>query len=112
MGHEWSCSFYPHLTMRCHHNIGKFIMKAHIFDTHVKTANGNYYHFDVLVSDARKTQANEFALRYLDSIGINDADIKQQACDFCHSEMANPVVKQQIEATGYYIIPMQGCPAG
>ena len=98
--------------MRCHNNTGKLTMKVHIFDTHVKTANGNYYHFDVLVSDATKTQATAFAQHYLDSIGVNDADIKQQAFDFCHSEMANPVVQQQIEATGYYIIPMEGCPAG
>ncbi|MCJ8293960.1 MAG: DUF2024 family protein [Colwellia sp.] len=85
-------------------------MKAHIFDTHVTTVNGKYYHFDVLVSDETKTQAIEFAQRYLVSIGVNDADIKQQACDFCHSEMANPVVQQQIAANGYYIIPIQGCP--
>jgi len=85
-------------------------MKAHIFDTHVKTANGNYYHFDVLVSDATKTQATEFAQHYLGSMGVVDADIEQQACQFCHSEMASPLVQQQIAANGYYIIPMQGCP--
>jgi len=85
-------------------------MKVHIFDTHVKTSNGNYYHFDVLVSDETRTQATRFAQRYLDSMGINDANIKHKSCDFCHSEMANPAVQQEIQTSGYYIIPMQGCP--
>ena len=100
------------LAMRCHNKTGRLTMKAHIFDTHVKTANGNYYHFDVLVSDTTKTQASEFAKRYLESLGVVDADIELTACQFCHSEMANPLVQQQIEASGYSIIPMQGCPVG
>ena len=85
-------------------------MKVHIYDTHVKTENGNYYHFDVLVSDETKAKATKFAQLYLDSIGVSSADIKQNSCDFCHSEAANPAVQQEIEASGYYIIPMQGCP--
>jgi len=87
-------------------------MKVHIFDTHVTTANGNYYHFDVLVSDETAGRATEYAERYMKQLGLSEAEVDQKRCDFCHSEMANPEVQEEILRSGYYIIPMQGCPQG
>jgi len=87
-------------------------MKVHVFDTHVSTANGNYYHFDVLVSDDTANQATEFAERYIKQLGLSETQISQKRCNFCHSEMANPEVQEEILKHGYYIIPLQGCPIG
>ncbi len=86
-------------------------MKTHVYDTHVKTKNGDYYHFDVLVSDETIKNAGDYAKQYLTSIGIDNAEFSQNSCNFCHSEMANPKVKEAIEKNGFYIIPMQGCPS-
>ena len=85
-------------------------MKVHVFDTHVTTASGNYYHFDVLVSDETAGRATEYAEMYMKKLGLIDTEIKQKRCDFCHSELANPTVQDAILAHGYYIVPMQGCP--
>jgi hypothetical protein len=85
-------------------------MKVHVYDTHIRTSKGNYYHFDVLVSDETMHQAIEFAQKYIKKLGLSEAEIKQNNCDFCHSEMANPDVQNEILKNGYYIIPMQGCP--
>ncbi len=87
-------------------------MKVHIYDTHVTTSNGNYYHFDVLVSDETISRATEFAQQYIKKLGLLEAEIDQKKCNFCHSEMANPTVQDEILNSGYYIIPMQGCPKG
>ncbi len=86
-------------------------MKTHVYDTHVKTHQGDYYHFDVLVSDETKENAVKFAEDYLASIGIKGAEVSQSSCNFCHTEMANPAIKKTILDNGFYIVPMQGCPS-
>ncbi len=85
-------------------------MKVHVYDTHVKTMTGNYYHFDVLVDDAHKQQVLTFAKQYLQSIGVESANVRSQRCNFCHSETGREEVQECIVNTGYYIVPMQGCP--
>lgn len=86
-------------------------MKTHVYDTHVKTIKGDYYHFDVLVSDKTVKNVGEYARRYLESIGVDEAEVSQNSCNFCHSEVANPGVKSAIDGMGFYIIPMEGCPS-
>lgn len=86
-------------------------MKTHVYDTHVKTQNGDYYHFDVLVSDKTQKNVESYAKHYLSSIGVDEAEVSQNACHFCHSELAKSEIKAIIEKDGFYIIPMQGCPA-
>ncbi len=98
------------LALKSIKNQREMTMNVHIYDTHVKTDEGQYYHFDVLVSDTSKDKATEFAALYLKSIGVEGADIQQQSCNFCHSELANPSVQQQLRTQGFSIIPMQGCP--
>jgi len=85
-------------------------MKTHIYDTHVTTKDGSYYHFDVLVTDDSVDRVVEYANIYLDSIGVSQSEINQNKCHFCHSEMANPQVIMELERDGFSIIPMQGCP--
>ena len=79
-------------------------MKIHIFDTHVHTKSGEYIHFDVLVNDENINNVKEFADNYLASLGVKSENIKQGRCNFCHSEVANPEVKENILTKGYSII--------
>lgn len=87
-------------------------MQVLVYDTHVNTKSGEYYHFDVLVTEEKRHQAAQFAGAYLRDIGVSEAEISQQRCDFCHAEMANAAVRSSIEQQGFAIIPMQGCPSG
>ncbi|GAA0371684.1 DUF2024 family protein [Bowmanella denitrificans] len=87
-------------------------MQVLVYDTHVHTKSGAYYHFDVLVTEDARHRAGQFADAYLRDIGVHEAEISQQRCDFCHAEMANAAVRSSIEQQGFAIIPMQGCPSG
>jgi len=79
-------------------------MKVHFFDTHVTTEDNQYLHFDVLVNDDSVDSVKRFAEEYLTSLGIAASAIRQAACQFCHSELANPEVQNTIEQKGYAII--------
>ena len=84
-------------------------MKVKIYDTHINTKNA-YYHFDVVVKNATQDEVENYAKVYLKAIGVEDAQIVQERCQFCHEELANQGAIDAIENSGYYIIPMQGCP--
>lgn len=47
--------------------------------------------------------------RVLAERGVQDADIEQSRCQFCHSEPAHPEIAAAVTGQGYYIIPLQGC---
>lgn len=84
-------------------------MNVKIFDTHVRTHDGRYLHFDVLTDSGDAERAGEFASTWLASRGVQAADISQSQCQFCHSEFASPAVAEAIEKQGYFILPLQGC---
>ena len=84
-------------------------MNVQVFDTHVKTTNGHYLHFDVLVTPEHAGKAKLYAQQFLQQQGYNSDDIQQQNCDFCHNEIATPAVIAAIHAQGYYILKLQGC---
>ncbi|WP_028627947.1 DUF2024 family protein [Metapseudomonas resinovorans] len=84
-------------------------MQVKVFDTHVRTRDGRYLHFDVLTSGGDKLQASQYASEWLADQGVHDADIAASECLFCHSEIANPQVAEVIGRQGYSIIPLQGC---
>lgn len=67
-------------------------MEVKIFDTHVRTRDGRYLHFDVLVTEELGARAGEFARRWLAGRGIDEADISQGHCSYCHSEIATTEV--------------------
>ncbi|HHF0208379.1 TPA: DUF2024 family protein, partial [Pseudomonas aeruginosa] len=52
-------------------------MEVKIFDTHVRTRDGRYLRFDVLVTEELGARAGEFARRWLAGRGIDEADISQ-----------------------------------
>lgn len=79
-------------------------MKVHVYDTHIHTLAGEYIHFDVLVSDEGVSQVKNYAERYLARLGIQVDNIKQSRCNFCHSEVANPEVQQNLLTEGHIII--------
>ncbi|TED47230.1 DUF2024 family protein [Pseudomonas aeruginosa] len=60
-------------------------MEVKIFDTHVRTRDGRYLHFDVLVTEELGARAGEYARRWLAGRGIDEADISQGHCSYCHS---------------------------
>ena len=66
----------------------------------VCTTAGQYIHFDVLVSNENVKQVGQ----YLASLGVKVDNIKQSRCNFCHSEIANPEVQQNIANHGHSII--------
>lgn len=81
-------------------------MNIHIYDTHVHTDSGEYVHFDVLVNDENINKVKQYAESYLASLGISIDNISQSRCNFCHSEIANPEVQQNILEQGYSIIQL------
>lgn len=84
-------------------------MEVQVYDTHVRTHDGRYLHFDVLVEAANASRARSFARQWLASRGIDDADIAQGQCDFCHREAATPEVLEAIARQGHFILPLQDC---
>lgn len=79
-------------------------MKVHVYDTHIHTSAGEYIHFDVLVNEEHVGKVKQYATNYLASLGIVAANIKQGRCNFCHSEIANPEVQENIKNHGHSII--------
>jgi hypothetical protein len=84
-------------------------MNVQVFDTHVKTTNGHYLHFDVLVTPEHAGKAKLYAQQFLQQQGYASEDVQQQSCAFCHNEIATPAVIAAIHAQGYYILKLQGC---
>ena len=50
-------------------------MNVQVFDTHVKTTNGHYLHFDVLVTPEHAAKAKLYAQQFLQQQGYNSDDI-------------------------------------
>lgn len=84
-------------------------MQVHVYDTHVRTRDGHYLHFDVLVEPCDASRAEEFAAHWLALRGIQSADVQVSRCQFCHSEFSTPQVEDSLRGQGYYIIQMEGC---
>jgi len=82
-------------------------MFVKVFDTDVRTKDGRYLHFDVL-TDREAEAAKAYARQFLMDNGLQDEDISQSQCLFCHSEPANPQVAKAIAEDGYFIITLQG----
>ncbi|MNG25500.1 hypothetical protein D3C84_1103650 [compost metagenome] len=85
------------------------MMSVNVFDTHVRTKDGRYLHFDVLIERNDAELAKTYARRFLDEQGIQDEDIAQDRCQFCHVEPTHPEVAAAIGKQGYFILKLQGC---
>ncbi|QDL32585.1 DUF2024 family protein [Serratia liquefaciens] len=84
-------------------------MYINVFDTHVHTRDGRYLHFDVFTDSNDLAQARHYAQQFLKQNNIEEDNISQSSCAFCHSESSSPEVEQAIGQAGYYIFKMQGC---
>jgi len=84
-------------------------MYINVFDSHVHTRDGRYLHFDVFTDSNDLAQARHYAQQFLKQNNIEEDNISQSSCAFCHSESSSPEVEQAIGQTGYYIFKMQGC---
>ena len=84
-------------------------MSIKVFDTHVRTKDGRYLHFDVLIENNDPELAKSYARQFLDEQGVQDEDIAQDICRFCHVEPSNPQVAEAIDKQGYFILKLQGC---
>lgn len=85
-------------------------MKIDVYDTYVRTRDGALLHFDVFIPEGT-SDAIRFAKQWLHEMGISYDKIEQENCQFCHSEIPDPEVIQQINHIGYYILQMEGCPS-
>ncbi|AGI23463.1 DUF2024 family protein [Pseudomonas sp. MT3] len=84
-------------------------MQVRVYDTHVRTHDGRYLHFDVLVGPDAASRAAEFAAHWLAARGIQAHDVHMSRCEFCHSEFSTPPVEEALRRQGYYVIEMEGC---
>lgn len=82
-----------------------------VYDTYSKSRNGRIIHFDVLLpSGGTKETALKFAREFLKEIGEPLELLKQERCNFCHSQDASEAIKDFIEKHGHFILQMEGCP--
>jgi hypothetical protein len=85
-------------------------MKVDVYDTCATSSNGSLLHFDVIVpSGTDRHLAFRFACDYAVDLepGIG---MKQERCNFCHSENSSAAMLSDIQRQGFYILPMEGCP--
>lgn len=85
--------------------------QSHVFDTYARTAKGRIMHFDVVLDEKDADQALRCARDWLASIGESDARVSQENCCFCHSAEAPAEFRAEIDARGYAIYKLEGCPA-
>lgn len=83
---------------------------SHVYDTYAKAGNGRIMHFDVVIDEQNQDKALDCAKKWLSSIGHTDAVVTQENCAFCHSAEAPPELRKQIDAQGYAIFKLEGCP--
>jgi hypothetical protein len=87
-------------------------MKLDVFDTHVLLADGQRMHFDILLpTGSAEDLANSYALQWLRRIAVEPETVSHEQCRYCHSESATPEQQRSIQAQGFAVIQMEGCPA-
>lgn len=86
-------------------------MKIDVYDTYATSKNGKTIHFDVLLPQGQgKEEAVKYAGNFLEGIGEQASSLKQERCNFCHSEAASDELAAHIARHGHYILQMEGCP--
>jgi hypothetical protein len=86
-------------------------MQVAVWDTYVTKKDGKLMHFDILVPESEKEEANIlcFGLEYLKSKKQEGQPLTSKECTFCHIEKASEEISSSILEKGYYIVEMQGC---
>ena len=87
-------------------------MKVAVYDTYLPKKQGGTMHFDVIVPDGTEPEkVLEYANAYLKTAGQEGQPCGPKECEFCHTEQARPEIERSINATGYFILEMEGCPS-
>ncbi|MFO1417716.1 MAG: DUF2024 family protein [Methylotetracoccus sp.] len=85
--------------------------EIHVFDTYATSSSGRIMHFDVILPERDPARAEACAREWLAAIGEGAAELKANACCYCHSEAGAPADMQaEIDRQGYAIYKMEGCP--
>lgn len=81
-----------------------------VFDTHAKTRQGKSMRFYLVIDEHDPQKALHYAREWLKTIGHEDAAVGSENCYFCHSVEAPAALREQIDAQGYAIYKLEGCP--
>lgn len=91
------------------------MMNVDAYDAYALTEDGHRMHFDVFLPAACAARCDEkaadIARNWLHSIGINPDRIKLEQYRYFHSEAVNSTVSKQLVSLGWFIMPLEGCPA-
>ena len=87
------------------------MMNVDVYDTHVRTVEGNLLHFDIMLPSDEGNRAIYYANQWLLSIGRIPEKITRENCRYRHTETATPEIRKRIREHGYFVIQMEGCPA-
>lgn len=85
-------------------------MGFHVFDTYVKSKNGDIMHFDVITDKNNTESAIAYAKEWLNNVGEKDAVVTTKECRFCHTQSVSEEIEIEIMTNGYFIAKMEGCP--
>lgn len=85
-------------------------MDFHVFDTYVKSKNGQTMHFDIITDKKEVEKAILFAKEWLRSINEENTTVTTQECKFCHSQSVPEDIEIEIMTSGYFVSKMEGCP--
>ena len=83
---------------------------SYVYDTFAKTSKGKLMHFNVVIDESNQQIAIACALAWLTSLGFDEAIVTPENCYFLHSLDAPGAIRQQLDAQGYAIYPLEGCP--
>ena len=64
------------------------IMNVNVYDTYVRTVEGDLLHFDILLPAGEGFMAIHFANKWLHSVGKIPKEINQENCRYRHTETA------------------------
>jgi hypothetical protein len=85
-------------------------MGFHVFDTYVKSKDGQIMHFDVITDKKDTEKAIAYAKEWLEKIGEKNSKVTTEECRFCHTQSVSEEVEIEIMTNGYFIAKMEGCP--
>jgi hypothetical protein len=87
-------------------------MEVAVWDTYVKSKEGYYLHFDIIVPEGMKDPSviYQYGKQYLESIHEDAIEINAEACQLCHIEEPTEEIVSAIQRQGHYILRMEDIP--
>lgn len=85
-------------------------MEVAIWDTYVTRQNGLIMHFDIIVPvETSEEKVIDFGRKYLKIKNETDGLLSSNECNWCHNEIADPLITEAITTNGYFIAEITGC---